>query len=357
LSESEVREAQDKGIPFVWRLRVPEGRTSIIVKDLVRGDVEFPIEAVDDLVLMRSDGSATYNFASTIDDASMGISHIIRGDDHLSNTPKQILIFEALAQAEGKDLDSVLPAFAHLSMIYGSDGKKLSKRHGAIGVEQFADMGFLPDALLNGLALLGWSLDAETTIVTPDTLKEEFSLDRISKNPARFDLAKMEHINSIYIQEMSTDDFVQAMLPWLEAAGLSSVEDFNKRPAWYRELAPQVSERIKLMTEIVPMVKFLFVYDLEVDDKARAKALDKDPETSALVLEASHKALLDLEEFDLESIEGALKTLPANLDLKPRVVFQAIRVAISGSLVSPPLFESIALLGREKTLQRLNISL
>ena len=357
LSESEVREAQDKDIPFVWRLRVPEGRTSIIVKDLVRGDVEFPIEAVDDLVLMRSDGSATYNFASTIDDASMGISHIIRGDDHLSNTPKQILIFEALAQAEGKDLDSVLPAFAHLSMIYGSDGKKLSKRHGAIGVEQFADMGFLPDALLNGLALLGWSLDAETTIVTPDTLKEEFSLDRISKNPARFDLAKMEHINSIYIQEMSTDDFVQAMLPWLEAAGLSSVEDFNKRPAWYRELAPQVSERIKLMTEIVPMVKFLFVDDLEVDDKARAKALDKDPETSALVLETSHKALLDLGEFDLESIEGALKTLPANLDLKPRVVFQAIRVAISGSLVSPPLFESIALLGREKTLQRLNISL
>ncbi|MCL2437752.1 MAG: glutamate--tRNA ligase [Coriobacteriia bacterium] len=353
LSVEEAQTKVDADTPFVWRLKVPEGRTSIVVNDLVRGETAFPIEAVDDLVLMRSDGTPTYNFASTVDDADMGITHIIRGDDHLSNTPKQILIFEALAADDDK---SAVPAFAHLSMIYGDDGKKLSKRHGAVGVEEFAAMGFLPDALLNGLALLGWSLDAETTIVTPKMLKEKFSLDRVSKNPARFDMAKLEHINSIYIQEMSTEEFVQAMLPWLEAEGLSDAEDVAARPEWYTELAPLISERIKLMTEVVPMTKFLFVDEVEIDKKARAKALDKDSETTAIALKATYSALEGLDTFDLPNVEAVVKTLPAELDLKPRVVFQAIRVALSGSLVSPPLFESIVLLGKERSLERLSVA-
>ncbi|MCL2402765.1 MAG: glutamate--tRNA ligase [Coriobacteriia bacterium] len=351
LSDDEVKTRIDADLPFVWRLKVPEVRTSVIVKDLVRGDIEFPIETIDDLVLMRSDGTPTYNFASTVDDATMGITHIIRGDDHLSNTPKQILIFEALAS---DDKGGAVPAFAHLSMIYGEDGKKLSKRHGAVGVEEFAEMGFLPDAMLNGLALLGWSLDAETTIITPEMLKAQFSLDRVSKNPARFDIAKLEHINSIYIQEMNTEKFVQAMLPWLEEAGLSSSADVAVRPEWYTELAPLISERIKLMTEVVPMTKFLFVDEIEIDEKARAKALDKDPEVTAAVLAATSSTIEGLDDFSLSSIEAAIKDLPSKLDLKPRVVFQAIRVAISGSLVSPPLFESVALLGKERALERLS---
>jgi glutamyl-tRNA synthetase len=237
-------------------------------------------------------------------------------------------------------------------MIHGTDGKKLSKRHGAVGVEEFADMGFLPDALLNGLALLGWSLDAETTIVTPEMLKSEFSLERVSKNPARFDMAKMEHINSIYIQEMSAEEFVQAMLPYLESAGLTTADDVTVRPQWYLELAPLVSERIKLMTEVVPLVKFLFVDELEIDEKAQ-KALDKDPEASATVLKAAFKALERLDSFDLENVEAAIKSLPTELDLKPRVVFQSIRATLTGSLISPPLFESITLLGKEKSIERL----
>ena len=332
---------------FVWRLRVPKDRTSVIVNDLVRGKIEFPIEAIDDLVLARTDGTPLYNFANTVDDLDMGITHLIRGDDHLSNTPKQILIFEALAGPES------VPEFAHLSMIYGSDGKKLSKRHGAVGVEEYATLGFLPDALLNGLALLGWSLDAETTIISPKTLKSEFSLERVSKNPARFDMAKLEHVNSVYIQEMSADNFTQAMLPWLINADLTTQEDYESRPEWYLELAPLISERIKLMTEVVPLAHFLFLDDIEIDEKARSKALDKDPETVRTILIAVQNALDNLDDFNLENIEAALKDLPAQLDLKPRAVFQALRATISGSLVSPPLFESIALLGKKRTLQRL----
>ncbi|MCL2537276.1 MAG: glutamate--tRNA ligase [Coriobacteriia bacterium] len=350
LSPEEVQANLDAGMPFVWRLRVPDGR-SVTLHDLVRGTIEFPTTALDDLVLVRSNGLPTYNFASTIDDADMGITHIIRGDDHLSNTPKQLLIFEALAAADGT---TVVPEFAHLSMIYGDDGKKLSKRHGAVGVEEFAAMGFLPDALLNGLALLGWSLDAETTMITPEELKEHFSLDRISKNPARFDLAKMEHINSLYIQAMTADQFVSAMTPWLIDADLTTAADIEARKDWYLELAPLVSERIKLMTEVVPLTSFLFVDELEIDEKARVKALEKDPETVKTVLTAAVAAIEGIEDFTVENIDATLKQLPAELDLKPRVVFQAIRVAISGSLISPPLFESMHLLGRDRTLQRLN---
>ena len=350
LSDDQLFAQLEAGKPFVWRLRVPKEREFVAIDDLVRGRIEFPIDAIDDLVLIRSDGTPTYNFASTVDDADMGITHIIRGDDHMSNTPKQLLIFEALAQADDA---TTIPEFAHLSMIYGEDGKKLSKRHGAVGVEEFAAMGFLPEALLNGLALLGWSLDAETTIITPEMLQNEFSLERISKNPARFDITKLEHINSIYIQEMSAEEFVQAMLPWLEDAGLTTADDVAIRADWYLLLAPLVSERIKLMTEIVSLTSFLFVDELQIDEKARAKALDKDPEATKTVLTAAMAALEVANSFELADIEAALKELPAQLDLKPRVVFQAIRVAISGSLVSPPLFESVYLLGREKALQRL----
>ena len=351
LDDDELFAQIEAGKPFVWRLRVPDAHSSVVIEDLVRGRIEFPIEAIDDLVLVRSDGTPTYNFASTVDDADMKITHIIRGDDHLSNTPKQLLIFEALAQA---DTTVTIPEFAHLSMIYGDDGKKLSKRHGAVGVEEFADMGFLPEALLNGLALLGWSLDAETTIITPDTLKSEFTLDRVSKNPARFDITKLEHINSVYLQEMNPEEFLQIMLPWLEKADLSNASDVAARLDWYLELAPLISERIKLLTEIVPLTSFLFADRLDIDEKARAKALDKDPEAVKKVLTATIAALEDLDNFELANIEAALKELPAQLDLKPRVIFQAIRVAISGSLVSPPLFESIYLLGKERSLGRLS---
>ena len=333
------------GEPHVWRLSVPLDRGDIVVDDVVRGETVFPASAMDDFVLARTDGTPTYNFATVVDDADMEITHVIRGDDHLSNTPRQVLVFEALGH--------FVPRFAHLSMIWGADGKKLSKRHGATSVEQFRDEGYLPEALLNYLALLGWSLDGETTIVPPRVLKENFSLERISKNPAIFDTEKLEWMNGVYLRELSAEEFVGRMVPWLAEAGLSSAEDAASRPEWFATLAPLVSERIKRMDEIVPMVRFLFE-EPTIDESARTKVLEKDG--AAVSLKAAHEALTRCE-WSTAAIEEALRDLPQRLELKPKVVFQAVRVAVTGTTVSPPLFESLELLGKERSLSRLEASL
>jgi len=333
------------GEPHVWRLKVPEDRGDIMFDDAVRGETVFSADSVDDFVLARTDGSPTYNFAVVMDDADMLITHVIRGDDHLSNTPKQILVFEALALP--------VPTFAHLSMIWGADGKRLSKRHGATSVEAYRDLGYLPEAIMNYLALLGWSLDGETTIIDAETLKANFSLDRISKNAAIFDVEKLEWMNGVYIRELSAEQFVVRMVPWLEAAGLATPEDAEARSEWFMRLAPLVSERIKRMDEIVPMVSFLFT-EVTPNEAAVAKTLAKDGARAALT--ATSAALADVA-WDAESIEAALRELPARLELKPKVVFQAVRVAVTGELVSPPIFESLELLGRETTLARLGSAL
>lgn len=346
LNPEEVQQKIDEGIPHVWRLAVPLDRETVVVDDIVRGKTTFPIEAMDDFVLARTDRTPTYNFASVVDDGDMKISHIIRGDDHLSNTPRQILVFEALGYE--------VPNFAHLSMIYGADHKKLSKRHGATGVEEYKNMGYLPEALLNYLALLGWSLDGETTIIPREVLAKEFSLERISKNPAVFDLKKLEWINGQYLNEMEAEKFAPLMVECLAADGLCTLADFEGKKSWFTMLAPLVSERIKLTSEIADMVSFLFVDEIEVDERSYNRVLAKDGAVESLTA-----ALNKLEslEFSLESIEAALADLPAELELKPRVVFQSLRVALTGTTVSPPLFESIALLGKEKTIERIKNAL
>lgn len=329
------------GEPHVWRLKVPDDHGPVVVDDIVRGATEFPITALDDFVLARSDGTPTYNFATVVDDGDMEMTHIIRGDDHLANTPRQILVFEAL----GYDV----PRFAHLSMIWGEDGKKLSKRHGATSVEAYAEMGYLPESLLNYLALLGWSLDGETTIVPADVLKKEFSLERISKNPAIFDMQKLEWMNGTYIRDMAAEDFARRMAALLVDAELISESDFEQRHDWFIELAPLVSERIKLMTEVVPMVSFLFTDTVEIDEKSRTKVLEKEGALESL---KTALPILESSEWTLEALDGSLHTLPETLELKPRIVFQALRVAITGTMVSPPLFESIFLLGRDRSVER-----
>lgn len=331
------------GEPHVWRLAVPEDRGDIMVDDAVRGETVFPASAMDDFVLVRSDGTPTYNFATVVDDADMDITHVIRGDDHLSNTPRQILVFEALGH--------VVPRFAHLSMIWGADGKKLSKRHGATSVEAFAEEGILPEALLNYLALLGWSLDGETTVVSAEMLKAEFSLDRISKNPAIFDTEKLEWLNGVYIREMTADQLVARMLPWLEEAGLADAVDVATRPEWYRALVPLISERLKRMTEVAPTVRFLFGASVELDPASVERALGTEEARAGLA--RTTEALRGLDAWTAESIESALRSLPEDLGMKPKVLFQAVRVAITGSTVSPPLFESLALLDRDVVLGRL----
>ncbi len=329
------------GEPHVWRIKIPEDRGDITFADAVRGDTTFAADNVDDFVLARTDGSPTYNFAVVMDDADMKISHVIRGDDHLSNTPKQIVVYEALGVE--------VPTFAHLSMILGADGKRLSKRHGATSVEAYAGMGFLPEALVNYLALLGWSLDGETTVIDAETLKASFSLDRISKNPAIFDLEKLEWLNGVYLREMPAEQFVAHMLPWLEAAGLTTAADAGERQEWLLRLAPLVSERVRRLDEIAPTVRFLFA-DIEIEESAQAKVLSK--EGAGRALDAAAAVLREVA-WKTAEIEAALREVPAQLELKPKVVFQAVRVAVTGSMVSPPLFESLELLGRETVLARL----
>lgn len=343
LDPAHVAQRLEAGEQCVWRLAVPENRGDIVVGDAVRGETVFPADAMDDFILVRGDGTPTYNFATVVDDADMEISHVIRGDDHLSNTPRQILVYEALGRP--------VPMFAHLSMIWGADGKKLSKRHGATSVEAFREEGYLPEALLNYLALLGWSLDGETTIVPAEVLRGQFSLDRISKSPAVFDFEKLDWMNGVYIRDLPPETFAARMVPWLQAAELVQPGDLQARPEWYLSLAPLVAERAKRMTDIAPMVAFLFTDHVAPDASAATKVLGK--EGAGRALAAVHDALDSLPTWTAAVVEETLRALPERLQTKPKTVFQVARVAVTGSMVSLPLFESIALLGRDRALSRL----
>jgi glutamyl-tRNA synthetase len=334
------------GNGHVWRIAVPESLGDITFEDAIRGELSFPASALDDFVVVRSDGTPTYNFATVVDDVSMEITHVIRGDDHLSNTPRQMLVFKALGHG--------IPVFAHLPMIWGADGKRLSKRHGATSVEAYRDEGYLPEALLNYLALLGWSLDGETTIIGAETLTSNFDLSRVSRNPAIFDAEKLEWMNGTYIRELPADAFLEHVLPLLEAAGLVTPEEAFERRPWLLELAPLVSERVKRLDEVVPMVRFLF-RSVEIDEAAREKVLAK--EGAAAALSAASEALEAVEAWQAAVIEKALRAVPEATGLKSKVVFQAVRVAVTGSTVSLPLFESLGLLGKEQAVERLHAAL
>ncbi len=345
LDPAEARARVEAGEPHVWRLRVPDGRGTIVVDDAVHGPCRFEAKELDDMVLMRSDGTPTYNFATVVDDGEMGITHIIRGDDHLSNTPRQILVFEALGYP--------VPTFAHLSMILGPDGKKLSKRHGATSVEEYRDRGFLPEATVNYLALLGWSLDGETTIVPPSEVAKHFSLDRISKNPSVFDEEKLAWMNGEYLMAMDDASFSQRVLvPQLAAAGLVEEGAYAGREAWFDLLSSILKPRTKLMGDVVDKARFLFG-ELSYDEASVAKNLAK--EGVRPVLEAARAALAALPEdgWTADAIDAALEPLPEQLGAGKRKVFQAVRVAECGNQVSPPLGASMELLGREEALKRL----
>ena len=342
LSAEEARARIDAGEPHVWRLKVPEDRGTIVVHDIIHGDSEFDAALQDDMILVRSDGTPTYNFAVVCDDVNMKITHVIRGDDHLSNTPRQVLVYEALGYP--------VPTFAHLPMICGPDGKKLSKRHGAASVEEYRDMGYLPDALFNYLALLGWAPDGETTVFSRDEMAAAFTLERVSKKPSSLDYDKLEWINNHYIQTMGADAFASALVPYLEAAGYEASDAVLDT---CKKAYPLVNERVKLMTEAVPMLRYLLDADIELDEKSVEKVLKKEGKGAKTAILEGAAALAECE-WTVEAIEGALRGLLEKLDAKPRFVFQPIRVAVSGNMVSPPLFESIELLDRDLVINRLN---
>ena len=342
----EARARMEAGEPYTLRIKVPEDRGDVVIEDAVHGTVTFAAKELDDFVIFRSDGTPTYNFATVVDDAAMGITHVIRGDDHLSNTPRQVMVYEALG--------APVPVFAHISMILGADGKKLSKRHGATSVEEYRDAGYLSDAFVNYLALLGWTLDGETTVIPRDVLAREFSLERISKNPATFDPKKLDWINAEYINAMDDATFVKdILLPQLAAAG---IEAGDHDDAWWSLLAQIVRPRTKMPADAAGVAAPVFATaeTLTYDEKSVAKGLAK--EGMATVLDAARAALeaVPAESWNAETIDAALEPLPEALDMKKRLVFQAVRVAECGNMVSPPLGETMQLIGRDDCLARID---
>ncbi len=344
LTEKEQKDYEEEGRKCAIRFACPkEGET--IVSDTIRGDVVFQNTVLEDFILVRANGLPTYNFAAVIDDAAMKITHIIRGVDHLTNTPKQILLYEALGLS--------VPVFTHLPMILGSDGKPLSKRHGATSVEEYKKDGYLPGAILNYLALLGWSYDEKTTIFSVQDLIEKFTLDKITKNPAIFDNIKLQWMNGCYIRELSVDKLMDLLIPiWVDAGFFAKPSDFGIGNL--KTITALVQERIKCLTDVLELTDFFFKEEIGIDPKTADKVL-KNPEVSK-VLEAAHEKLKELEKFDTENVEAALRSIPAELDVKPKLVFQPIRVAVTGRTVSPPLFETIEVLGKEKTLKRIELA-
>lgn len=347
LDPDEARKRIEAGEPHVWRIKVPLDRGDVVVNDAVHGQVTFAARELDDFVIFRSDGTPTYNFATVVDDAAMKITHVIRGDDHLSNTPRQVMVYEALG--------APVPVFAHISMILGTDGKKLSKRHGATSVEEYRDAGYLSDAFVNYLALLGWSPDGETTIVPREALAKTFSLEHVSKNPATFDPKKLDWMNAEYINAMTDQDFANTILiPELIDAGLITKPE-DRDEAWWLTLASIVKPRVKHLGEVVSVCGMIFSHadTLAYDEKAVSKGLAK--EGMGSVLDAAQQALGTLSEdcWTETAIDAALEPLPEKLDMKKRLVFQAIRAAICGNLVSPPLGTTMQLIGRDDCLARI----
>jgi glutamyl-tRNA synthetase len=314
------------------RLRVPDSGETL-VKDVIRGETRFPNVSLDDPVIARADGSALYNFAVAIDDLDAGITHVVRGEDHLSNTPKQLLVLEAV----GADA----PQYAHLPLLHGPDGRKLSKRHGAASVQELRHAGYLPEAVDNYIALLGAGFASDEEFFTLAELAERFRLERVSKNPAVFDERKLRHLNGRHLRELGTDELTSRLEEFTGRRGLRGAVEISE-------------EKIQTLADFWPLVSFLF--DGPVDDpSAFEKTISGDGGVEALL--AARDALARAEPFNADGIERALREVVERTELKPGKVFQPVRVAIAGRTVSPGIFESVALLGKEETLARIDSAL
>jgi glutamyl-tRNA synthetase len=337
LGDEERRRFESEGRSPALRFAVPHDRT-ISFEDVVRGTISSPGELIPDFIIRRSDGSPTYILAAAVDDIEMKITHIVRGEDLIPATPRQLLIREALGVED-------TPVFGHLPLLVNPDGKPLSKRWGDVAVAAYRDQGFTREAMVNYLALLGWSFDASTNIFSVDDLVEKFSLERVGKNPATFDVQKLEWLNQHYIKNMSPAELADRLLPFCERAGIEIEGDQNRSAL--EEVVPLISERIKRLTEAPDMIRFLFG-PVEPDEKAKSVLADQDDYLSAV-----GDALEGLEKWTTSAIEEALRALAEERELKPKKAFQPIRAAVTGTLISPPLFESLEILGPEETIERI----
>jgi glutamyl-tRNA synthetase len=322
------------------RFRVPRpGATEF--EDVVRGDMRFDHAQVDDFVILRSNGTPTYHLASTVDDVDYEITNVIRGEDLLSSTPKHILLAEAMGATPA--------TYAHLSLLFGPDGKKLSKRHGDTAMAAYRETGYLPEAMNNYLALLGWNVGDDETIVPLDEMEKRFDLSTVSKNPAVFDQKKLEWVNGTYIRGLSDEAFVGLTLPLVEEDLGRDLSDNDR--AMYAKVVPLVKERAKLLADVADQARFLFVDIEEYDDRSWQKVMAV--EEGPIALDGAIAVLGPLDDWTTESIDVALRSMLESTELSARKGFQPVRVAISGSTVSPPLFESLEILGKPETLHRL----
>jgi glutamyl-tRNA synthetase len=328
------------------RLRVPEGVT--VVHDAIRGDTRFEHVHMDDAVIARADGSVLYNFAVAIDDLDAQITDVVRGEDHLSNTPKQLLVLEA-AKKLGVGGDALLPTYAHLPLLHGADGKKLSKRHGAASVGELREAGFLPAAVRNYLALLGWGAGDDQTVLSTEELVERFTLQTVSRNPARFDEIKLRWLNGVYVRSLPLEELVERLGEYLDATGHAGLRD-DARFARAVEIS---QEKIHTFADFWPLSGPL-LDGLVDDEKARARWLGSE---GLAMLAAARDALAQTAGFDELHVAQTLESLVAGRGVKPREVYQPLRVALTGTTISPGIFESIALLGREETLGRIDAAL
>jgi glutamyl-tRNA synthetase len=358
-----ARGAAQEAAQVAVRLRVPDDGATI-VNDVVRGETRFEHVHLDDPVIARADGSVLYNFAVAIDDLDANITHVVRGEDHLSNTPKQLLVLEAV-RAIGFGPDRPPPVYAHLPLLHGPDGKKLSKRHGAASVQELRDRGYLPESVRNYLALLGWGAGDDETVLSTPELVDRFTLERVSLNPARFDEAKLRWLNGVHLRELPVPgltnrvkSFLQLTNPdaaqMLEAPGPSSGAGDGTGGQDRLEGAVSISrEKIQTLADFWPLSGFVFAGPIE-DPAARERWLDQEGREAITEV---HRVLADLDPFTESTVADALEGIVTRRGVKPREVYQPLRVALAGGTVSPGIFESVTLLGREETLGRIDRAL
>lgn len=342
LSADDIAGYESEGRKPVIRMRMPDGETRF--NDLIRGEVTFEHKYVPDFVLMRADGSPLYTLAVAVDDVLMKVNHVLRGEDLLSSTPRQIRVYQAMGVAPED-----FPFFAHLPFVMGQDNAKLSKRNGEVSIAWYREQGFLPEAICNYLALLGWSPGDDVENITMDELVKLFTVERVNSSPARFDMKKLEAINGDKIRALTIDDFLSRALPFLLKDGV--IKGDESEIAVVRSALPIIQERIARLNEVTQMLRFLFVDEVVFDEESAVKVKE---EPAQHVITQALRALEDLADWNHESIEASLRAvLIEKLGLKPRLAFGPVRIAVTGSHISPPLFESMELLGKERSIARL----
>ena len=346
LSEDHIAAFRSQGRQPVIRMRMPDGQTTFF--DQIRGEVAFDHKFVPDFVLVRGDGSPLYTLAVAVDDILMKVTHVLRGEDLLSSTPRQTRVYQAMGIKEED-----FPVFAHLPFVMGQDNTKLSKRNGEVSVNWYREAGFLPEAICNYLALLGWSPGEDRENITMHELTELFTVERVHSSPAKFDMKKLEAINGDKIRELTLDEFLDWSLPFLKNANVITGSD--DEIALVTAALPIIQERITKLSEIPGMLNFLFVKDFVVESESIAKVNDT---ASKAVLMRALADLAALNEWTHSAIESVLRSsLIEEMGLKPRVAFGSIRIAVTGSTISPPLFESMELLGKSACLERISSAL